>query len=132
MSGTKSALPKKAKDEGKPSGWTILLMLSLVPIGLGVLGFVLWGGFDKVLFESEEVQLLVSGFYLLLGFSLNNLARRNWILAVAWILPTVAVIVALNVTASWGSIAALAMAGFGVLLLIVGFIQQYRIQRQQT
>lgn len=108
-----------------------LLALSLVPLALGVIGLIIWGGFDKSLFESEEVHLLVSGFYLLLGLSMNNLVRKKWFLGFGWILPTVAVLVVLNVAAEWAGTAAIAIAAMGLLLLAAGFIQEYRVQRQE-
>ena len=108
-----------------------LLALSLVPLAMGVIGLIIWGGFDKSLFESEEVHLLVSGFYLLLGLSMNNLVRKKWFLGLGWILPTVAVLVVLNVAAEWAGTAAIAIAAMGLLFLLAGFIQEYRVQRQQ-
>ena len=121
---------KRKTDEKSPLR-TVFLALSLIPLGLGVIGLIIWGGFDKSLFETEEVHLLVSGFYVLLGLSMNNLVRKKWFLGAGWILPSIAVLVGLNVVAEWAGIAAIAITGLGLVMLLLGFIQEYRLQRQE-
>jgi hypothetical protein len=129
MSTAKPSSKKKTNE--KDTRQTVLLALSLIPLGLGVIGLIIWGGFDKSLFESEEVHLLVSGFYLLLGLSMNNLVRKKWFLGAGWILPSIAVLVALNVVAEWAGTAAIAITALGLVMLLLGFIQEYRIQRSE-
>lgn len=86
----KSSKRTKSKSKRPASPWrNILLAASLVPLIAGVVLVVLYG-FDVILWESAQAQLVIASLFALLTFASSNALQANWIPAAGWALVLVA------------------------------------------
>jgi uncharacterized membrane-anchored protein len=117
-----------AQSPANPSRWkNILLALTLVPIIAGVVLIAAWA-LDISLVGALESQVFIGLLFILLGFTLSNLAQGKWGLFAGWLLLTIADTLLLLVPALPVQIVALALAVIGLALLAVEFYRQYQRQ----
>jgi len=120
----KKTSKKKKRTKRTSPGKNILLMLTLVPIVIGVLLILAWALDFEILANQSEVQ--VGLFFLLLGFALSNVLQKRLGLAAGWGALAVADLIILT----WWNIWAQAIASIaglsGLIFLGVEFYKQYQ------
>lgn len=128
MTTGKKSKSKSTKPPVKPSRWkNILLALTLVPTIAGVVLIAAWA-LDIELVKTLENQVFIGLLFILLGFTLSNLAQGKWILFAGWLLLTIADALLLLVPVLAVQIVSLALAVVGLGLLAVEFFRQYQRQ----
>ncbi len=125
-----SAKPKAKRSvnkTGKAStgSWQrLLLVLSLVPVALGIFLILAWA-LDWELIGSLDNQIVVGTLFILGGFALSNLGQKKYRLAAGWACLMVADALVL-VGQPWLLVAG-AVAGLAGLILIgIEFYQRMR------
>lgn len=126
--------PSKARH-GKPSqrsspGRNLLLMLTLVPLVIGILLILAWL-LDMSIFEKPELHVTVGILFFLLSFTLSNVIQKRWMLAAGWGLLMCADIILLIWLQVWAQAAAIVVGLVGVVFLGREFYRQYQNQQQK-
>ena len=120
----KKASKKNKRMKRTSPGKNILLMLTLVPVVVGLLLILAWALDFEILANQSEVQ--VGLFFLLFGFTLSNVLQKRFGLAAGWGSLAVADLIILT----WWNIWAQAIASIaglsGLAFLGVEFYKQYQ------
>jgi hypothetical protein len=117
MAATRSLHRQSSRSDNRKAPWRrLLLLLALVPLGVGVLliisaftGIVVWGG--------PREQVIMGGFYVLFSFVASNAIQKEWVLAGGWTLLGLAAWLALSRQETGSKIIAAAFLGIGVAAL---------------
>jgi hypothetical protein len=120
----KKASKKKKRTKRTSPGKNILLMLTLVPIVVGLLLIIAWALDLEILANQSEVQ--VGLFFLLLGFSLSNVIQKRLGLAAGWGSLAVADLIILTWWNIWAQAIASIAGLIGLIFLGVEFYKQYQ------
>jgi len=106
-------------------GVNVWLMLTLVPVVIGVLLIFAWA-MDFLLLDDAQVQLFVGILFFLLGFAASNAIQKRWGLAAGWGLLMVADLILLAWLNLYAQIAAMIVGAVGLGFIVVEFYRQYR------
>jgi hypothetical protein len=117
MAARHSVLRQSTRNDTRKASWRrVLLLLTLVPLGVGLLliisaftGIVVWG--------APREQVIMGGFYVLFSFVASNVAQKQWVLAGGWTLLGLAAWLVLNRQETETKIIAAALFGIGVASL---------------
>jgi hypothetical protein len=124
----KSSKKNKRKKRNSP-GKNVLLMLTLVPVVIGLLLIVAWALELEIFANQSEVQVGV--FFLLFGFALSNVLQKRFGLAAGWGALAIADLIVLT----WWNIWAQAIASIaglsGLIFLGVEFYKQYQRDKME-
>lgn len=116
---------KKSKRGRRTSlGRNVILMLTLVPVVIGLLLIVAWA-LELEIFENQsEVQVGI--FFLLLGFFLSNVLQKKYGLAAGWGALAAADLIVLTWWNIWAQVIASIAGLSGIIFLGVEFYKQYQ------
>jgi len=117
MAARSSVQRQSSRSDDRKVLWRrLLLLVTLVPLGVGVLliisaftGIVVWG--------APREQVIMGGFYVLFSFVASNAVQKEWVLAGAWTLLGLAAWLVLNRPETETKIIAAALLGIGVAAL---------------
>lgn len=120
---------RKASKEDRP-GWSkLLLMLTLVPMVMGVLLILAWALEFNMLGNPDD-QIVVGFLFILFSFAASNAVQRNWRLAGGWALLAVADLLVLSWLEVWVQILSMLAGAAGLALIVIEFVQRYREQQK--
>jgi len=120
----KKSSKKNTKKKRTSPGKNILMMLTLVPIVIGLLLILAWALDLEILANQSEVQ--VGLFFLLLGFALSNVLQKRLGLAAGWGALAVADLIVLTWWNIWAQTIASIAGLIGLIFLGVEFYKQYQ------
>ena len=117
MAARPSVQRQLSRSDNRKVPWRrLLLLVTLVPLGVGVLliisaftGVVVWG--------APREQVIMGGFYVLFSFIASNAIQKEWVLAGGWTLLGLATWLVLNRQETETRIIAAALLGIGVAAL---------------
>jgi hypothetical protein len=117
MAARRSLHRQSSRSDNRKVPWRrLLLLLTLVPLGVGVLliisaftGVVVWG--------APREQVIMGGFYVLFSFIAANAIQKEWVLAGGWTVLGLAAWLVLNRQETVTRIIAAALLGMGVAAL---------------
>jgi len=116
---------KKNKRKRRASlGQNVILMLTLVPVVIGILLIVAWALELEIFSNQSEVQVGV--FFLLLGFFLSNVLQKKYGLAAGWGALAAADLIVLTWWNIWAQIIASVAGLSGLIFLGIEFYKQYQ------
>ncbi|MGD8405352.1 MAG: hypothetical protein PVJ21_16965 [Anaerolineales bacterium] len=116
---------KKSKRKRRTSlGQNIILMLTLVPVVIGLLLIVAWALELEIFANQSEVQVGI--FFLLLGFFLSNILQKKYGLAAGWGALAAADLIVLSWWNIWAQVIASIAGLSGIIFLGVEFYKQYQ------
>ncbi len=116
---------KKNKRKRRTSlGRNVILMLTLVPIVIGLLLILAWALDFEILENQSEVQ--VGLFFILLGFALSNVLQKRFRLAAGWGVLAIADLIVLTWRSVWAQGIAIAVGVIGIIFLGIEFYKQYQ------
>jgi len=116
---------KKSKRKRRTSlGKNVILMLTLVPVVIGLLLIVAWALELEILENQSEVQVGI--FFLLLGFFLSNVLQKKYGLAAGWGALAAADFIVLSWWNIWAQVIASIAGLSGLIFLGVEFYKQYQ------
>jgi len=120
----KKTSKKNIKKKRTSPGKNILMMLTLVPIVIGLLLILAWALDLEILANQSEIQ--VGLFFLLLGFALSNVLQKRLGLAAGWGALAVADLIVLTWLNVWAQTIASIAGLIGIIFLGVEFYKQYQ------
>ena len=112
------------KEKRSPAR-NVWLMLTLVPLIVGVLLIFAWA-MDFQVLKDLQVQLFVGVFFFLLSFAASNLLQERRNLAAGWGLLMAADVILLGWLNLWAQIAAILVGAAGLGFILVEFYRQYQ------
>jgi hypothetical protein len=124
---TKRSVRHSSSKHGvRKSSWQrVLLLLTVVPLGVGILliittlaGFIVW--------DTPGEQIIMGAFYILFSFAASNAVQKEWKLATGWTLLGIAGWAALNRPEIEAKAIAALLMGIGMALLSQEFLQRRR------
>ena len=118
----KSARPKRSVESN------LLLMLTLVPLVIGILLIGAWA-LDILVLGDYQSQVTVGIFFFLLSFAASNVLQKRWRLAAGWGLLMCADLVLLIWLEVWAQAVAIGIGLVGLVFLVIEFYHQYQQQR---
>ena len=121
---SKKSSKKNKRKRRKSLGQNVILMLTLVPVVVGLLLIVAWALELEIFANQSEVQVGV--FFLLLGFLLSNVLQKKYGLAAGWGALAAADLIILTWWNIWAQVVASIAGLSGVIFLGVEFYKQYQ------
>ena len=109
----------------KPSWQKWLLLLAMVPLGVGVL-LIISGFTGAVVWETPQKQVMMGGLYILGSFVASNALQKQWMLAASWTLLGLSTWVGLSQQETAFKILAAAFLGISVALLMRELLRRRR------
>ncbi len=116
---------KGSPKEKRSPARNVWLMLTLVPLIIGILLIFAWA-MDFLLLEDPQAQLFVGIFFFLLSFAASNALQKRRGLAIGWALLMLADLILLAWLNLWAQIAAILVGVAGLGFILVEFYRQYR------
>ncbi|MFC1879278.1 hypothetical protein ACFLZW_05140 [Chloroflexota bacterium] len=128
MAKRKNRMKRPVTRRNKGSWTRLFLMLTLVPMVLGVLLIGAWG-LDIYIFDDPQSQTLVGMLFILFSFAISNMLQKKRDLAIGWSLLTVADLVLLLWVELWAQIVALIAGVVGLGFLVTVFYRRWKEER---
>lgn len=129
MAAKRESKKSTSKEHSRLPRQSIFLALSLVPLIAGAIFIIAWA-MDWDLVGAGENQHYLGLLFILLSFTLSNLAQQKWLLAAGWATLTVADLLLLTQPVLNVQVPALVLAGVGLVLLAIEFYRTF--QRNQS
>jgi hypothetical protein len=125
------AAKRSSKNSSSPRGgprrswqkW--LLLLAMVPLGVGVL-LIISAFTDAVVWGTARQQVMMGGLYILGSFVASNALQKQWMLAASWTLLGLSTWVGLSQQEAAYKILAAAFLAISVSLLMREFLRRRR------
>ena len=125
-------MTKKARRNNKPGdsmasspGRNVFLMLTLVPLVVGVIFIGAWA-LDMSIVEDPQSQVIIGILFILLSFAASNALQKRWRLAAGWGLLMLSDLVLLVWLELWAQIVAIVLGLVGLAFLAMEFYTQYQ------
>jgi hypothetical protein len=126
MTKKSSARSKRLSAQKSSSpGNNVLLMLTLVPLVIGVLFIGAWA-LDMSILEDAQSQITVGILFFLFSFAASNALQKRWKLAAGWGLLICADLVLLAWLDLWAQLVAIGFGLVGLIFLASEFYKQYQ------
>lgn len=126
MTKKSSARSKKLSAQKASSpGNNVLLMLTLVPLVIGVLFIGAWA-LDMSILGDAQSQITVGILFFLFSFAASNALQKRWRLAAGWGLLICADLVLLAWLDLWAQLVAIGFGLVGLIFLASEFYKQYQ------
>jgi hypothetical protein len=109
----------------KPSWQKWLLLLTMVPLGVGIL-LIISAFTDAVVWDTPRQQVVMGSLYILASFVASNAIQKQWVLAASWTLLGLSTWVGLSQKETAFKILAAAFLGISVALLMREFLRRRR------
>jgi hypothetical protein len=113
------------RGSSKPSWQKWLLLLAMVPLGVGIL-LIISAFTDAVVWETPRKQVMMGALYILASFVASNALQKQWMLTASWTLLGVAAWLGLSQQDTAFKILAAAFLGISVALLMREFLRRRR------
>lgn len=111
-------------------GHNLLLMLTLVPLVIGMILIAAWV-LDIAIFDEPQMHVTVGILFFLLSFAASNILQKRWRLATGWGLLACANLIILAWLHVWTQSIAMLVGLVGLVLLGIEFYRQYQLGKAE-